>query len=241
MNTTSPQPSKTEEKNSTPQLRGVPVEPRKSFPASDSAAAMPRGSKPPDATSNTSVGIPDAPAPVVEAINPQPAELPVEPAKPAVPAAIPPVAPPMPIRSVIVSPPDFVLERTLKGHAGWVTGVAFSSDGRRLASGSWDQTVKFWDVPTGQEMSTVGSKMKEVQALAFSRDGHWLAAENSSDTVTLWDATTGQEIRTLASNKPLGVPGATGSIRSPSVPMADGSLPVWMTRRFDSGTLRRGA
>jgi hypothetical protein len=105
-----------------------------------------------------------------------------------------------------ISRPDFVLDHTLKGHSGWVTGVAFSSDGRRLASGSWDQTVKLWDVPTGKELNVVGSKMskmKEVQAVAFSRDGHWLAVENSNDTVTLWDATTETETHTLPSNKPL--------------------------------------
>jgi hypothetical protein len=102
-----------------------------------------------------------------------------------------------------ISRPAFVLDHTLKGHSGWVTGVAFSSDGRRLASGSWDQTVKLWDVPTGKELNVVGSKMKEVQALAFSRDGHWLAVENSSNTVTLWDATTQTETHTLPSNKPL--------------------------------------
>ena len=114
---------------------------------------------------------------------------------------------PPPVKSVIPSIPDFVLEHTLKGHSGWVTSVAFSVDGQRLASGSWDQTVKFWDVSTGQELGTLASKMKEVQALAFSRDGHWLATENSSNTVTLWDATTGRGIRTLPGNKPLGVLG----------------------------------
>jgi WD40 repeat protein len=122
--------------------------------------------------------------------------------------SVTPVIPALLKSTSIFAPPDFVLERTLKGHSGWVTGVAFSADGERLASGSWDQTVKFWDVPTGHEVSTVASKMKEVQALAFSRDGHWLAAENSSDTVTLWDAKTGREIRTLLSNKPLGVLGS---------------------------------
>jgi WD40 repeat protein len=121
--------------------------------------------------------------------------------------AVTPVIPAL-IKSASISVPDFVLDHTLKGHSGWVTGVAFSADGERLASGSWDQTVKFWDVPTGHEVSTVASKMKEVQALAFSHDGHWLAAENSSDTVTLWDAKTGREIRTLLSNKPLGVLGS---------------------------------
>src|SRR6202011_5182248 len=122
------------------------------------------------------------------------AKTPVPELAPSVTAAIEPAA---------ISRPDFVLNHTLKGHSGWVTGVAFSSDGRRLASGSWDQTVKLWDVPTGKELNVVGSKMKEVQALAFSRDGHWLAVENSNDTVTLWDATTETEIHTLPSNKPL--------------------------------------
>ncbi len=105
--------------------------------------------------------------------------------------------------------PEFVLDRTLKAHSGWVTGVAFSADGQRLASGSSDQTVKLWDVPTGQETGTVATKIQEVQALAFSRDGHWLAAENSTNTVTLWDAATGREVRTFRSNKPLGVLGSS--------------------------------
>jgi WD40 repeat protein len=105
--------------------------------------------------------------------------------------------------------PDFVLDRTLRGHSGWVTGVAFSADGRRLASGGSDQTVKFWDVNTGQQTSTVATKIKEVQALAFSHDGRWLAAENSANTVTLWDAGTGGEVRSFSSNKPLGILGSS--------------------------------
>jgi WD40 repeat protein len=107
----------------------------------------------------------------------------------------------------IASPsvPEFVPDRTLKAHSGWVTGVAFSAGGLRLASSSSDQTVKLWDVATGQEVTTVARKIKEVQALALSRDGRWLAAENSADTVTLWNASTGQQVRTLSSNRPSGV------------------------------------
>jgi len=143
-------------------------------------------------------------APLTEEVRLIPFELPVE---PAVATILTPAVPPL--KSVNSSLPDFVLDRTFKGHSGWVTGVAFSSDGQRLASGSWDKTVKFWDVATGQELSTVGSKMKEVQALALSRDGRWLAAENSSNTVTLWDAATSREIRTLPNNKSLGALGST--------------------------------
>ncbi len=129
--------------------------------------------------------------------------------------------------------PEFVLDRTLKGHSGWVTGVAFSADGQRLASGSSDQTVKFWDVPTGKETSTVATKIKEVQALAFSRDGHWLAAENSINTVTLWDATTGREVRKFSSNKPLGALGSSWVYSIAFSP--DGR---WLASGLDDKTIR---
>jgi WD40 repeat protein len=126
-------------------------------------------------------------------------------------APIVPFAPAIPAPAIVVraSPPDFVLDRTLEGHTGWVTGVAFSPDGKRLASGSWDQTVRFWEVSSGEALNTVARKAKEIQALAFSRDGRWLATENSSNTVSLRDAATGQEIRTLASEKPLGPLGSS--------------------------------
>jgi WD40 repeat protein len=122
-----------------------------------------------------------------------------------VPGAVPPVAPL--VKSAITSPPDFLLNRSFKGHANWVTGVVFSSDGRHLASGSWDQSIKFWDPLTGRELSGPSGDVKEVQALAISRDGRWLAAENSSDAVILWDVPTGREVRTLTSDKPLSAPG----------------------------------
>ena len=87
--------------------------------------------------------------------------------------------------------------------------MAFSADGQRLASGSWDKTVRFWDVSTGQELGTVAGKVKEVQTLAFGPDGHWLAAENSMNTVVLWDATTAKQLRSFPSNRPVGIPGST--------------------------------
>ncbi len=135
----------------------------------------------------------------------------------------------------IVSPslPDFTLYLTLKAHSGWVTGVAFSADGQRLASASSDQTVKFWDVLKGEEATTVASKIKEVQALAFSRDGHWLAAENSINTVTLWDAATGREVRKFSSNKPLGVLGSSWVYSIAFSP--DGR---WLAAGLDDKTVR---
>jgi Tol biopolymer transport system component len=107
-----------------------------------------------------------------------------------------------PIRPGGLSAPDFVLERTFKGHSNWVTAIAFAPSGR-LASGSWDKTVKFWDVRTGSELEGLRGRPTHVQAMAFSRDGRWLAAENSIYAVSIWDVSSGEQVRTLATDKSL--------------------------------------
>ena len=109
-----------------------------------------------------------------------------------------PVNPPVHPTAKVVGPPDFVPERTVNGHSSWVTSIAFSEDGQQLVSGSWDSTVKFWDVSSGHELSAIACGKKRIQALALSRDGRWVAGENADNDVTLWNATTGQRVRTLA-------------------------------------------
>ncbi len=85
--------------------------------------------------------------------------------------------------------------RTVTGHTAPVLSVAYSPDGRRLASASYDRTIKLWDAATGQVIRTL-SAGKEVEAVVFHPDGTRLASSHDG-IATLWDAATGQVIRTF--------------------------------------------
>ena len=86
---------------------------------------------------------------------------------------------------------------TLKGHPSGVTSVAFSADGKRLASASWDRTVKVWDATSSQETLTLKGHASGGNGVAFSGDGKWLASARQDGTVKVCDATSGKETLTL--------------------------------------------
>ena len=69
---------------------------------------------------------------------------------------------------------------------------AWSPDGRRLASGSSDQTVKVWDAASGQCLLTLPGHQGWVQACAWSPDGRRLASGSDDNTMKVWDAASGQ-------------------------------------------------
>jgi WD40 repeat protein/serine/threonine protein kinase len=119
--------------------------------------------------------------------------------------------------------------RTLKGHTEWVVSVAFSPDGRRLASASGNRAVRVWDVATGQETFAIKGEKGDVAAVALSADGRRLASANSDGTIHLWDTTTGQEVRTLKGP----IRGSAGLAFSPDgqrlAASEDQTLGVWDT------------
>ena len=91
------------------------------------------------------------------------------------------------------------LAQTLSGHSESVKSVAFSPDGRVLASVSSDRTIKLWEVKTGRKINSLPgySDGDRVRWAAFSPDGKVLASGGDDKTLKLWEVATGREINSL--------------------------------------------
>jgi WD40 repeat protein len=85
---------------------------------------------------------------------------------------------------------------TLTGHSNVIQSVAISADGKTVASGSSDKTIKIWHLDTGELRHTLTGHSKCVHSVAISPDGQMLAS-CGDQTVKIWNLNTGQLLRTL--------------------------------------------
>jgi len=98
------------------------------------------------------------------------------------------------VRDIPVKPEGRELDR----HTGPIACLAFSADGTRLASGSADTTVKFWDVVTHQEIISLQGHKDQVRQVGFSGDGKKVLSIGQDGQVKFWEVATGEERSSIA-------------------------------------------
>ncbi|MBD2018428.1 WD40 repeat domain-containing protein [Microcoleus sp. FACHB-53] len=93
---------------------------------------------------------------------------------------------------------------TLTGHSSNVSSVAISSDGQTLASGSWDNTIKLWNLHTGKRLHTLDAHSSSVLSVVISPDGQKLASghsggllDRSFGSINIWDLNTGELLHNI--------------------------------------------
>jgi hypothetical protein len=102
--------------------------------------------------------------------------------------------------------PIWELKKTLLAHTDWVRCLSFTPDNQTLISGSFDQSIKLWNLADGKMLHDLQDHHKGVFALAVSADGKTLASGSWDETIKLWNISSGQLISNLS--------GHTASVRS---------------------------
>ncbi|OGO61355.1 MAG: hypothetical protein A2032_00275 [Chloroflexi bacterium RBG_19FT_COMBO_49_13] len=122
----------------------------------------------------------------------------------------------------------------LPGHTKGVFGLSFNSDGTRLITASYDQTVKTWDLTTSSEVLTLLHPSGGfIYGVAFSPDGKWLVTTGADKTARIWELASGKLIQTLEGHTDF----VNGAAFSPdgtllATASADRTVRVWDTRSW---------
>ncbi len=124
--------------------------------------------------------------------------------------------------------PGLTLRHVLRGHTGAIYRIAWSPDGKYLASPSADHTIRIWDVHTEECEKSLNGHALTVYSVAWSPDGWRIASASYDKTIRLWDAINGKHLQTLE--------GHTGMVYSVSwspdgqylvSASADGTIRFW--------------
>jgi WD40 repeat protein len=127
-----------------------------------------------------------------------------------------------------LDPPGTALLRTLVGHSNFVTAVALTPGGEQAVSASLDNTLKVWDLETGQELRTLIGHSSWVHGVAISPDGRRVISASEDGTLKLWDFDSGHELHTLSGHvNAVNATAVTSEGRFAVSASSDKTLKVW--------------
>ena len=86
----------------------------------------------------------------------------------------------------------------LAGHGGRVVSAAYSPDGMRIVTASYDKTARIWDARTGRELAVLSGHEGSVETAAYSPDGAHVVTASDDKTARIWDASTGAQLAVVA-------------------------------------------
>jgi WD40 repeat protein len=93
---------------------------------------------------------------------------------------------------------DWSLVAALPGHTDVVSCIAFTADGKQLATASFDKTVRVWDLATYKVTKTLTGHSDFVYSVAFSPDGQWLVSASKDRTIKMVETATGKSLLTFS-------------------------------------------
>ena len=125
-------------------------------------------------------------------------------------------------------PPGVSLRHTLTGHSEEILGVAVTADGQRAVSASKDQTLKVWDLESGEALRTLEGHSDVVRSVALTGNGRRAVSASNDFTLKVWDLGSGEELRTLEGHSDVVRSVAlTGDGRRAVSASRDQTLKVW--------------
>ena len=82
----------------------------------------------------------------------------------------------------------------MEGHQNPVTGLCYSPDNKFLASGSYDSTIRIWDLVDGREILKLEGPNFPIHCVSYSPDGNFLACGSWDSVIRVWEVKEGREI-----------------------------------------------
>merc|ERR1711861_42810 len=90
-------------------------------------------------------------------------------------------------RDLVAMAESLTLRATMKGHSHYVQDIAISSDGNFCLSGSWDGTLRLWDINTGKTVQRYIGHEKDVLSVSFSPDDRHIISGSRDKTIMVWN------------------------------------------------------